>query len=238
MTSAFEVVRSIAHITPILPTDVARLLGYGDARVSGRSRALISESIAEAHALVCPAYAYRRATREGLAASMFLAGAGVDEAVLCLVTIGAALEKRVQHYDVVGNISRALALNVCGSVAAETTADVAEAAIRGDVERGESRCSRRFSPGYGGWDGTEQRWILPYLEASALRVALTAGCMMQPRKSITFAVTVGANPREMRAENPCDDCDLTCCVYRRPTRHTEEASCNVPTYCPLGKRSE
>lgn len=230
--------RARVELGPLDPGDVARLLGYGDAVVPARARELIAECIAEASPLARPVFAYRRLDRATLAASTFLARDDVDDAAVCLVTIGPDLEERVRHYDEVGELSRALALNVCGSAAAESTADAAERAIRGHVAREGLRCSRRFSPGYGGWDGAEQRWILPYLEAESLGVTLTAGCMMRPAKSVTFAVTVGVNPREMRGSNPCEDCDLTCCSYRRPVRDAEEVTCDPSSYCPLGKWSE
>ena len=45
---------------------------------------------------------------------------------------------------------------------------------------------------------------------------MTEGCMMVPRKSITFAVTCGEDVVELHDRNMCDDCDMEQCRFRRP----------------------
>jgi hypothetical protein len=221
---------------PIVMHDVARLLGYRDAIISDRARTLIEESSSEAVTLVEPRHRFRRSSATMLRNSEYMQE--LDDAVLCVATIGGELERRVHEYDGAGEIGRALALNVCGSAAVEAVAEAAEKTIRDHLGQVSLRCSRRFSPGYGGWAVSEQGWLLSALDADNFGVTLTDGFMMIPTKSITFAVTVGANPREMRSQNPCDDCEMTCCVYRRPSRHIEsEVTCNDSNFCPLDKWS-
>ncbi len=216
--------------------DAARLLGSRDVNVPDRARTLICDSIVEADRLVEPRYRFRRAGGALLESSAYLHD--IDDAVLCVATIGDSLERRVHEYDDAGEMGRALALNVCGSAAVEAVAESAERAIRDHLGRVALRCSRRFSPGYGGWEVDEQSWLLSVLDADTFGVDLTGAFMMIPVKSITFAVTVGTNPREMRSQNPCDDCEMTCCAYRRPTRQIEsEVSCDDSNYCPLDKWS-
>ncbi len=135
-------------------------------------------------------------------------------------------------------------LNVIGSVAVEEAAEAANAIIRDDVTREGLRCTKRFSPGYGGWDLSEQRWILRVLDGESLGVTLTDGCMMVPRKSITFAVNVGKNPVEMRDDNECEACELVNCAYRRKTVIKGENGKPCKTfigpdsnYCPLDRWS-
>jgi hypothetical protein len=223
--------------------EVERLLGYRDGRVTPRGRELVARAIAEASPLVEAHFAHRRIARTSLDGSRFLRTE--DDAVLCVATIGRRLEERAEACSRNGETGLALAVEACGAVAVEYAADAAERSIRDEIAATGLKCSRRFSPGYGGWDVAEQRWLFDVLGAPALGVTLTAGCMMSPRKSISFAVTVGTEPREMRSAHPCDECDMVTCAYRRPARSTNAKgeSCQRETRgrsgsCPLGRWSE
>jgi hypothetical protein len=222
--------------------EISRLLGYGGRQVPARVRRLLTEVEKEAQALLRPACAHLQLDAAAVRASPFLRD--LDAVVLCLVTIGPALEEAVDAHHHAGELSRSLVLNAYGSAAVEAVADAANGIIRREVEGRELRCSRRFSPGYGGWDVAEQRWILEALQAEQLGVTLTEGCMMVPRKSSTFAVNIGTNPMEMRHDNACDSCGLTTCNYRRQTVATEEKGKTCTTlvgpesnFCPRDKWS-
>jgi hypothetical protein len=196
--------------------EIARVLGYGASGIPARVAALLDELGPVALGLISPACAYRLFDANDLIASPYLRG--IENAALCLVTIGGGLEAAVEKEKRDGDLSRALILDTYGSAAAEACADAAETFIRSETALKGLRCSLRFSPGYSGWDVAEQRWILPALEGKALGVRLTEGCMMVPRKSITFAVTIGEHPIEMRHATSCEVCGLLNCRYR----HTDE----------------
>ncbi|MDH3217490.1 MAG: hypothetical protein OEN01_14605, partial [Candidatus Krumholzibacteria bacterium] len=161
-----------------------------------------------------PATAYRIMTNDEYSQSPFLHH--IDQLAMCLVTIGERLEGEVQRQKEKGELGRALLFDAFGSAVAEATADAAETIIQGAVAERGLRCSQRFSPGYSGWRVDEQEWILPALDGQSLGVALTEGCMMCPRKSITFAMTIGDHPVEVRTANICDSCGAVNC----PLRHT------------------
>ena len=205
--------REEAFAVRVPRAETARLLGYGKKTPPRRVRALIEEAEKESAQLLRPAFAFLRLSGRALSDSPFLGR--IDAAAICLVTIGERLEAAVEAHDQHGDLSRALVLNAYGSAAAEAAAEAANARIREVMTGRGLRCSRRFSPGYGGWSVEEQKWIIPALHGEALGVTLTDGCMMFPKKSITFAVTVGTEPVEMREDNACDDCDLIDCRYRR-----------------------
>lgn len=195
--------------------EIATLLGYGDSGIPERVKAIVDEIDVTAPRLLSPACAYRVMTKDDVD-SPFLRS--VDDLVACLVTIGPNLESDVKRHKQNDELTRALILDVYGSAAAEATAAAANAVIVKEVDDMGLRCSRRFSPGYGGWAVDEQRWLLPVLEADALGVSLTNGCMMNPRKSITFAVTIGVDPVEMRTDDICESCGALNCRMR----HTPE----------------
>jgi cobalamin-dependent methionine synthase I len=147
-----------------------------------------------------------------------------DRAVLVLVTIGDGIERAVETYREQGQLAPALVFDAFGSAAAEAAAAAAEEAVREAVEVGGMRCSRRFSPGYGGWNVAEQRWILEALDGADVGVSLTRGCMMTPRKSVTFAMTVGADPIELRRDDVCASCGVADCEWRDTPERCERRS--------------
>jgi len=218
------------HDFPIDISDqeLQRLLGYGERPVPDRVRDILAAVHEESPQLVNTASSRIRVGSDVLSASPFLGR--LDEAVLCLVTIGDGLEKLAEWHDREGRIAVALITHVYGSAAVEAAADAVNAMIRTDVEKEGLFCSRRFSPGYGGWNVDEQQWMVPRLDGDTLGVTLTAGCMMIPRKSVTFAVSVGTVPTEMRDDNECDSCDLINCRYRRQTVINEESEKQWKTF--------
>jgi hypothetical protein len=192
--------------------DIASLLGYGQSGVPERVQKLIDDIEKKAPQLLEPACAYRIMTREEFRKSRFLRH--VPDLALCLVTIGPKLEEELERHKKEGLLSHALLLDTYGSAAAEACAEAAEKIIVSEVAETGLRCSQRFSPGYGAWAVDEQRWIIEAIDGDSLGVTLTDGCMMQPRKSVTFAVTIGKNPIELRSENICDGCGAANCPSR------------------------
>jgi hypothetical protein len=200
--------------------DIAHSLGYTSEGMPLRVSEILDEVRREI--FIEPRCAYRYMGERELSSSAYLRG--IEEAALCLVTIGPRLEAAAEKAKEAGDLGRSLIIDSYGSAAAEALADSAEKVIKDECARRGLKCSRRFSPGYSGWDVSEQRWIIPALEADRIGVVLTEGCMMVPRKSITFAVVVGENPREMRkVENTCDVCGLRNCRFRRKRYEHDES---------------
>jgi len=193
--------------------EIARVLGYGSRRIPDRVAGMIADVERSAGGLLSTACSYRYLNNEEFAHSGYLKC--VSDIVLCLVTIGHRLESRAEEYKLSGELGRAIILDTYGSAAAEAAAEAAEAVIRKEVAAKGLKCSSRFSPGYGEWDVGEQKWIVPALEGKTIGVCLTEGCMMVPRKSITFAVTYGEEAVELHDGNLCDVCGLEHCRFRR-----------------------
>ncbi len=193
--------------------EIARVLGYGQNEMPERVRAVVRDAERKADRIVKTAASYRYLDHDEFSHSKYLSC--LDRIVLCLVTIGGDLEEAVQAQKRAGDLALALVLDSYGSAAAEAAADAVEAIIKAEVAEKGLKCSSRFSPGYGGWDVAEQKWILPVLEGEVIGVKLTEGCMMVPRKSITFAVTYGENPVSVRDGEMCEDCEMENCRFRR-----------------------
>jgi hypothetical protein len=194
--------------------EIARCLGYGANQIPSRVAAVLDEIEKTAPALLGPACAFRMMTSDEYFHSHYVCHIGA--LAVCLVTIGPALEEAVNKHKDAGDLSRALILDSYGSAAAEAAAEAAELIVRAKVAESGLKCSPRFSPGYSGWNVAEQKWVFAAVDGDALGVRLTEGCMLVPKKSITFAMTIGEQPVDMRDAEICEYCGMVNCRFRHP----------------------
>lgn len=154
-----------------------------------------------------------------------------DGLVIGLVTVGAGIEARAAELSSSHQVTRALVLDAAGSAAAEEAADRLGALIAREAQPPSSHhfalstaaadapripaIPCRLSPGYGRWDVTAQRALFPLLPHDRVGVALLPSCLMVPRKSISFAMWLGARGRIGRGLAGCSRCTLESCRYRR-----------------------
>ena len=144
--------------------------------------------------------------------------------VLGLVTVGGAIEARASELLRAGEATRALLVDAAGSAAAEEAADRLGALIAGDetarvdspeADRRAPTVSCRISPGYGAWPLTAQPRLFSRLPAREVGVVLQPSLLMVPRKSVSFAMWLGADARPVAGLSGCAHCHLEHCRYRR-----------------------
>ncbi len=145
-----------------------------------------------------------------------------DALVIGVVTAGPAIEARVAELMAAGDLTRAVLLDAAGSAAAEEAADRIGAQVVGEAGGGAAdaataQVSCRVSPGYGRWTIESQPALLARLPGAEVGVTLTSSFMMVPRKSISFAMWLGANDRPAEGLSGCIRCTLARCRYRRRT---------------------
>ncbi|MGK2856930.1 MAG: hypothetical protein ACSLFQ_06970, partial [Thermoanaerobaculia bacterium] len=195
--------------------DVLHFLGYPEGQKPfGRIAGLLAESLREARRLVRPRGVFELlpTTR---AAELGLEAIDATRLVAGLVTIGDGIESRSTELLRTGAVTEALLLDAAGSAAAEETADRLGAMIAGEShnrssahEARASHLSCRISPGYGKWPITAQRALFDLLPHAALGVELMPTMLMVPRKSISFAMWLGANARPIAGLSGCARCEL------------------------------
>ena len=224
-----EILKHAGHVLPldvsIRREDVLHFLGYPRERPPAlRMQSLLDAAIDEANGLVRA----RGVFRELRVAASSEIGLRVEKAeglAIGLVTVGPGLEDRVSRLMRAGDMTRALMIDASGSAAAETAADRLSAFIVGEtVEEGQVSC--RVSPGYGRWPLSAQRALFDLLPHRELGVSLTPSMMMVPRKSISFAMWLGASARPLAGLSGCARCGLAHCRYRRSSaesNHTKES---------------
>lgn len=197
------------------PREIVRLLGYVPGRrpPSPAVALRIDEMSRVASDLVEPRGCYTIQRLEAPPASGPFRGAELVAYSVC--TIGPGLEERVAKLSRDDEPLRALILDAIGSAAVEAVADVVNAAICREVGQQGVFTNRRISPGYRSWPIEGQAEIFSLLPSAVSRVALKPTWFMEPRKSISAAVSVGRSVVHSKYVSICTYCDLRGCAYRR-----------------------
>lgn len=196
--------------------DVLHFLGYPPGRQPagpiGRRLDVLRD---EARGLAEPRGAYRRLPVEESAA-VGLEPMSAAALVIGLVTAGSRIEAAVAERVDRGEATDAMLLDAMGSVAAEEAADRLGVEIVGDgrAEPQVPSLSCRISPGYGRWPLSAQPGLFERLPHRRLGIELLPSLLMTPRKSISFAMWIGADARPIAGLSGCSHCNLESCRYR------------------------
>ena len=139
----------------------------------------------------------------------------VTEAAGAVVTIGGALEARVAELWEARELPLAAMLDSVGSGAVESLAEhVNDLLCQQGIGRG-VRVTNRISPGYGGWDVSEQPLLFHFVGGVPIGVELNDACFMTPEKTITLLVGAGPDARVDHYFTQCARCWMAGCAYRR-----------------------
>jgi len=116
--------------------------------------------------------------------------ADAEKMVLALATIGPAIETRARTLGKDQQGAGALIVDAVGTIAAEKAADFIEGRIREHFRGQGWRVSRRYAPGYCGWDIKAQKELLAHFP-DTVGIELTDSCLMLPEKSLSFVCLLG-----------------------------------------------
>jgi hypothetical protein len=195
------------------PDEVIRQLGYSCADdVSAKIRKRVEQEMAQALRFIEPKGAYvvlDQSRRQG-----FELFSGAERIVLALATIGPAVETEARKLVEMHQSTRGLIVDAAGTVAAEQTADFVENRIRRHFTSSGWKISRRYAPGYCGWDVAAQKDIFAHFP-DTLGIELTDGCLMVPEKSLSFVSLLSKDGdfSAIKVGN-CRDCKQERCPYR------------------------
>ena len=139
--------------------------------------------------LVAPAFTYRIENSEAAAAC----------------TIGPALERRVAELFRSGERLLALELDALGNERLFCLAKRALSTIGRDAQRHGQRAGDERYPGDDGMTLEEQLHALELAHADSIGIAVTAGGMLSPVKSLSFLVPLGPTLKKSRG-GPCRRC--------------------------------
>ncbi len=123
--------------------------------------------------------------------------------------IGNVSRKAMSEKDLL----RGYVLDVIGSELVEAAADLMQEGIGKDFADGGYKITNRYSPGYCGWDVSEQNELFRLIPDNYCGIKLTDSYLMDPVKSVSGIIGIGRNVKKL--PYTCNICDMQDCIYRK-----------------------
>jgi hypothetical protein len=123
--------------------------------------------------------------------------------------IGIRSRKAMQERDLL----KGYVFDVVGSEIVEAAADIMQNELEKEVISSRKKITNRFSPGYCGWNVSEQHKLFQLVPDNFCRIRLTESALMDPVKSISGIIGIGENVKML--PYTCSLCDMKDCIYRK-----------------------
>lgn len=108
---------------------------------------------------------------------------------------------------------RGYILDVAGSEIVEAAADMMQNALEKEAFLSGQLITNRYSPGYCGWNVSEQHKFFSFFPDNHCGIKLTPSALMQPEKSVSGIIGIGEDVK--KSKYICSMCDFKDCIYRR-----------------------
>ena len=132
---------------------------------------------------------------------------------LFVCTAGVEYEAFQQRLKKEGDMVRVFIADALGSVIAEKCADEMELTLQESIDKLGWHHTNRFSPGYCGWNVSEQQRLFPLFDGHTCGITLTESSLMVPIKSVSGIIGLGREVR--RLDYTCGLCDFKHCYKRQ-----------------------
>ncbi len=132
---------------------------------------------------------------------------------LFAATAGKELSEYIRQAEQEGNMLAVYIADTIGSMVAERTADRMEETLYKEISLAGYKYTNRFSPGYCGWQVSEQQSLFSLLPPGVCGITLTASSLMLPVKSVSGIIGIGKDVS--RKEYTCNLCDYKNCYKRK-----------------------
>lgn len=147
---------------------------------------------------------------------------GCEEAFLFAFTLGPGVDTLIRRYELM-EMPMVPVLQACAAAYTEECADSAQEELERYAEKRGLYLRPRYSPGYGDFSLTSQRFFFNALRISKeIGVTLTDSCLMLPMKSITAIVGLSPDPSLCHV-GKCMTCSMEQCPFRKTEK--KEAPC-------------
>ena len=137
---------------------------------------------------------------------------GMSQAAVFVCTIGSAPEMKAEQLAREGDPALSYINDVAASVYVESLTDILHNHIEMKMQNAGLGVTNRFSPGYCGWQVQEQHKLFALLPEGFCGIHLTGSAFMQPRKSVSGIIGIGA--KLSRRPYACAMCSRENCIYR------------------------
>ena len=140
---------------------------------------------------------------------------GSEAYALFIATAGVPYETYQQRLKDAGDMVCVYIADALGSVITEKCADQMEQHLQESIDKLGWHHTNRFSPGYCGWQVSQQQLLFPLFDGHTCGVRLTDSSLMLPIKSVSGLIGLGTDVR--RLEYTCGLCNFEKC-YKRKAR--------------------
>ncbi len=128
-------------------------------------------------------------------------------------TAGSKISERSKKLIEERNLLEGYIFDVAGSEIVEAAADLMQEKLKIMMAAEGMLITNRYSPGYCGWDVSEQHKLFRLIPDNFCGITLTNSALMVPLKSVSGIIGIGKKVRF----NPytCNLCEDKNCIYRR-----------------------
>ena len=127
-----------------------------------------------------------------------------------LCTAGAEIGIRSGRSMAEGDPLKGYIYDMIGSIIVDAAADRMQAELENTIVSSGNKITNRYSPGYCGWDVSEQHKLFRLLPGNYCGIRLTDSALMDPVKSISGIIGIGKNVRYN--QYTCSLCDMKECL--------------------------
>jgi cobalamin-dependent methionine synthase I len=142
---------------------------------------------------------------------------GSTNIAVFVCTAGSFLEEYARQQMKLGNYPEAFIADHMGSLVVETAIDKIQGLLGNELLTKKLKITNRFSPGYCGWNVSEQHKLFKLLPTGECGIRLTDSSLMQPIKSISGIIGIGEGVKYK--QYACNLCNMKECIYRRRKKH-------------------
>lgn len=208
---------------------IERLLGYPEGKSHQTIAGIVASLLKEAEAICDLKAEYR--TYENIAfhddnksievnSTIFSVGKIIysqikksDSVVIFACTAGDEIGNRSRNAMKERDLLEGYIYDLIGSEAVEAVADLMQDDLEADLAVSGRKITNRFSPGYCGWNVSEQHKLFGLIANNHCGIRLTESALMEPIKSVSGIIGAGYNVK--RAPYTCNICELKDCIYRK-----------------------
>ena len=135
-----------------------------------------------------------------------------DSLAVFLCTAGEEIGIRTRKAMSEGDPLTGYIYDIIGSIVVDAAADRMQSELEKTILSAGKKITNSYSPGYCGWDVSEQHKLFRLIPDNFCGIRLTDSALMDPVKSISGIIGIGENVRY----NPyrCSLCDMKDCAYR------------------------
>jgi len=137
----------------------------------------------------------------------------IESAVLFVGTAGPEIENYSKKLMEEGQLVEGYIMDVIGSEVVETAVDYCQDILEKELNNKGLSLTNRYSPGYCGWNVSEQHKLFSLLPENFCNIKLKESALMIPIKSVSGIIGIGQNV--IKQDYACDVCDQENCVYRK-----------------------